>query len=136
MPTYIEKKCCQSEDLSKTYMTDRSCGVCILQSVEVQHVIGEVNVRLAWMRQRRYMGFTGEALAFHNMTNINYRHHTYKSYIDYMHGLLGRYNRKVIPACVVGMIRQIWPSSDGHYVGFTQVDEEGNMLAIDELGDI
>lgn len=71
-------------------------------------------------------------LNFANMTHANYRHFAYRNYVDYMHGKLGRGNRRVIPACVVAFIRDRWPSPDGNYVGFQDSDNHDN----DELAGV
>jgi len=82
-------------------------------------------------------GHTGPALAFGNMTNRDYRHHAYRTYIDFLYGLLGRHVRKVIPACIVDHIRTTWPDPDGKYVGFIAVNEEdGTPLHMDELEEL
>lgn len=67
------------------------------------------------------------------MTNANRRHFAYRNYVDYMHGRLGRGNRRVIPACVVTFIRECWPSPDGHYIGFKDGDETDELAVVYNL---
>ena len=45
---------------------------------------------------------------FSRMTNCDYRHLTYKESIEYIHGLLEKHNRKVIPICVEWFIKSRW----------------------------
>lgn len=54
-------------------------------------------------------------------------------YVDYIHGLLGRYNRKVIPACVVNHILMQWSDDLNNYTGFIRVDEFGQEIQVYEL---
>ena len=42
----------------------------------------------------------------------------YRQYILWRYKKLGKGNRKVCPSCVVLAIRQIYPASDGIYMGF------------------
>lgn len=133
MPHHIENKCCLREPLDRTHIPDREEGKCLLRCENIAQVIGRVNVQMAWMRRMRVFGHTGPALNFDNMTNNNYRYWAYRNYIEYIYGLLGRYNRKVVPACVVSHIRATWPDTDGEYVGFQAVDEMGAPIDMDEL---
>lgn len=136
MPHYIEDKCCTTENMSRTYLSNHAENQCVLHSEEITHLVGRVNVRCAWLRQRRYQGFTNQGLAFDNMTNENYRYHAYRCYIDYMHGLLGQYNRKVIPACVVTAIRRMYGNEDNNYTGYRHVNEHGEEVDLDELAEL
>lgn len=146
MPTSIENKCCVNEELHRTNLQDDnfipSENTCILQSkLLTDHLLGEVNVQLSWFRQQRYFGLTGDSLLFSNMTNSNSRFHAYRNYIDFIYGYLGKKNRKVIPACVVGHIRTKWPDSDHIYMGYKQAvgqdeadhDDNNEMNYPDEL---
>lgn len=137
MPSKIEKKCCMQEVFDNTYIRDFQQNVCILNCVEVQHLLSPVHLELSWLAQRQYQGFKGPALNFNNMNNNNYRYHAYRSYIGFMHGRLGRYNRRVVPACLVKHIREQWPADDGSYKGYIEVDENGEEVqADDELEDM
>jgi hypothetical protein len=67
------------------------------------------------------------------METKNFRYHAYRSYALYIHGLLGKFNRKVIPACLVKRIRDMYPS-DGGYTGYIHVDpNSGEVVPHDEL---
>ncbi|XP_069490476.1 protein FAM117A isoform X2 [Ambystoma mexicanum] len=48
-----------------------------------------------------------------------YRLVAYRSYTWWLHGRLGHRVRQVMPACVVGAIRQTFPSDSGPYRGFS-----------------
>ncbi len=45
------------------------------------------------------------------------RHNLYRKYTYAAYGHLGRGNRVVIPSCVVDLIRELHPSSNGEYMG-------------------
>ncbi len=47
-----------------------------------------------------------------------YRYLSYRSFVSWCWGLLGRRIRVIIPACVVLRIRSEFPDEEGHYVGF------------------
>lgn len=49
-----------------------------------------------------------------------YRKASYRQFCLWKYGKLGRGNRRVLPACVVKMIRQAYPSADGHYMGYRE----------------
>jgi hypothetical protein len=88
------------------------------------HILADLTVQYSWFRERRYLGYIGDALLFSNMENRNYRYHAYRNYIDFMHGYLGKRNRRVIPACVVSLIRQKWPDPHGNYIGYEEIEDE------------
>ena len=49
------------------------------------------------------------------------------SFCWFIHARLGRGVRRVIPACVIRLIRETFPSEDGTYVGYrdgTEVEEK------------
>ena len=48
----------------------------------------------------------------------SYRKAAYRQYTLWKFGKLGRGNRKILPSCVVIVIRQAYPAPDGNYMGF------------------
>ena len=136
--TRREKKCCAEENLLRTHLCDYEPGPghCVLDSPDIQHCFHPITVRHKWIDQQRYFGHTGQALDPDNMTDKNYRHHSYRTYIHYIHAKLHRYNRKVIPACVVAEIRRLYPEQDGRYVGFMDVDDNGVPIPADETEEV
>ena len=58
--------------------------------------------------------------------NTSLRLAAYRQYTWWVHGYLGRGNRRVIPACVVSAIRSRYPNQSGVYVGFQREDDDGN----------
>lgn len=147
MPTSLERKCCTEECFDLTNFQDANFtpgSQCVLQShLLVDQIFSAASLQLQWFRQRRYQGFRGNDLLFCHMTNLHYRYFAYRSYIDFLHGYLGRHNRRVIPACVVAYIRATWPDPDNKYVGFREVqmpadddDDDQPVVPRDELYDI
>lgn len=135
LPSVLEQRCCVSEDYTTAHFTNHVEGQCILATREIDVILSKEHLQLSWYQQRQYQGYTGDNLAFDLMTNKNYRYHAYRSYIQYMHGRLGRKNRRVIPACVVAKIRSIWPSTDGLYVGYKPAEDDNDPDAVDEIQD-
>ena len=142
MPPGVERKCCLNESFDLTNFQDpgfKPGEHCVLTSEFVLNsVLQTGHLQLAWVAQRRFLGFrTPQEIDVSNMNNSDYRFCAYRSYINFIYGFLGRRNRRVIPACVVGHIRNSWPSPDGIYVGFKLVDddneEEEQYVPADEL---
>ena len=50
----------------------------------------------------------------------SYRKAAYRQWILWQHGYLGRANRRVVPSCVVWVVRYKYPVSDGQYLGFEE----------------
>lgn len=127
MPTNQENICCVSESLERANLKDGfkpGPGCCILQSHEISIIFDPVSLGLSWQRQRRLAAFNeGHQLIFGNMNNEAYRYHAYVSYINMVYGFLGRRKRKVIPACIVNHIREMWPDPVGVYVGFKPLED-------------
>jgi len=44
----------------------------------------------------------------------------YRQYILWRYGKLGKGNRRVCPSCVVVVVRSVYPSADGVYMGFSR----------------
>ena len=126
MPQGVEQKCCYNECFELTNFQDAEFipgQNCVLESdLLLNGILRKCVVQTAWMGQRRRMGYLGDDLLFTHMTNANYRYHAYRQYIDFIWGYLGRHNRRVIPACVVTHIRSTWPSADGNYTGYSEVN--------------
>eukprot|EP00117_Sycon_ciliatum_P004805 scpid85745/ scgid3655/ len=55
--------------------------------------------------------------------NRSYRYACYRQFTWFVCGLLGRKVRRVVPACVVGKIREAFPEASGKYTVFLQAEE-------------
>jgi len=53
-----------------------------------------------------------------NFSMESFRKAGYRQYAMWTYGKLGRGNRRVLPACVVLMIRRAYPAPDGRYMGY------------------
>ena len=68
-----------------------------------------------------------------------YRLNAYRNFTCWVHGKLGKGNRKIIPSCVVTCIRKEFPDPNGNYTGFldgTEEQAEYDSSWILELADI
>jgi len=50
----------------------------------------------------------------------NFRKSTYRQYIIFSHGYLGRRKRKVVPLCVLWKVRDKFSAPDNNYMGFKE----------------
>ncbi|XP_069810670.1 P2X purinoceptor 7-like [Dendropsophus ebraccatus] len=57
------------------------------------------------------------------LKNRHIRKACYKSFSSWIHGYLGHGNRRPIPSCAVGKIRETYPDPDGMYTGFMFTSE-------------
>lgn len=64
---------------------------------------------------RDMLGRHGQPVDDHNQSM---RHAAYRNFILWRHGRLGAGERRVIPACCVRRIRQVFPDSMNQYTGF------------------
>jgi P2X purinoceptor 7 len=62
-----------------------------------------------------------------NVANKTYRYAAYRNFCWFVHTNLGKGVRRVIPSCVVKLIRQTFPSIDGEYVGFKEGIEKSEI---------
>jgi len=58
-----------------------------------------------------------------NIPNRSYRYAAYRQFSWFIYTKLGRYVRRIIPACVVNLIRNTYPEPNGEYVSFKDGDE-------------
>lgn len=49
----------------------------------------------------------------------------YRQYTWWIHGYLGRGDRRVIPSCVVSAVRREFPEPQDNYTGFQEANEDG-----------
>ena len=61
-------------------------------------------------------------------SHSNYRYAGYRQFTWWIHKRLGRYVRKVIPACAVKAICAVYPNADGNYIGFRTPDESNSEV--------
>lgn len=66
----------------------------------------------------------------------NYRYAAYRQFTWWVHNRLGRYVRKVIPACAVKEIREAYPDADGNYTGFRTADESHSEVDLSWIQEI
>jgi len=51
-------------------------------------------------------------------TNKAFRHAAYRQYVLWVYGRLQCDDRRTVPPCCMNVIRNKFPSADGHYTGF------------------
>ena len=57
------------------------------------------------------------------VSDTKYRYGAYRLTTLFIHGILGKGNRKVLPSCIVNFIRLLYPNCDNDYTGFKEFDE-------------
>ena len=102
MATEVENKCCKHGLNRCITQTDPFIDLCLNRNV-----LG-VNMRVR----------EDELANLEDRSNANYRHYSYRNYIYWRFGRLGRGQRMVVPSCCVLKIRSNFPSPDGIYRGF------------------
>ena len=100
MPTEDERKCCDRKKCVTSYQ--------MFKKICLDKDILEVCIKST-------ADFYAEEFDF---TANSYRKAAYRQFILWKFGKLGYHNRRVIPACVVRVIRAAYPSPDGIYMGF------------------
>ena len=100
MPTEDERKCCERKKCLTSYQKFKK--ICLDKDIL------EVCIKST-------ADFYAEEFDF---SANSYRKAAYRQYILWKFGKLGYHNRRVIPECVVRMIRAAYPSPDGIYMGF------------------
>lgn len=68
-------------------------------------------------------------------TTSSYKKATYRQFILWQEGRLGRGNYKVVPSCVIWTVRNRYPALDGLYLGLknieiTQIMQEHTVIII------
>ena len=76
---------------------------CVLYCVDIKNVLRPAIVCLAWRMQKKASGFLdADACKLSIMTNKSDRHHAYREYIEYRHGLLGNITVRLFPTVSCG----------------------------------
>ena len=103
MPTRVEQVCC-----------GKRWPHCFSMDLDVRNsCINDRNIITAFRGNREILGNLNRE---RNMRAM--RHTSYRQFVMLKYGHLGKSNRVVIPSCTVWMIRDKYPSPDGHYTGF------------------
>ena len=113
--TYLDNEpvniCCHSTALAKDHIEH---GACVTQTEDFKLVCLYKTIL------KRALGVWhhthGEEK---NINNNNYRFIAYRQYIGWIYGRLGRNERRPIPSCVLGKIRETFPSPDNTYIPFS-----------------
>ena len=95
-----ENKCCRKRTCVTSYELFRN--ICTDREVLVIAIRARCDIR------------AGEA----DYEMNSFRKAAYRQFILWRYGKLGKGNRRVCPACVVRIVRSIFPSPDGLYMGF------------------
>lgn len=100
MPSAEERKCCGKKRCVTSFHAFRK--VCLDRNILVVCVKTQAD---------------HFAEDFEFSTN-SFRKAAYRQFIMWKYGKLGYGNRRIIPSCVVTMIRAAYPSPNGQYMGF------------------
>ena len=57
------------------------------------------------------------------VSDVKYRYGAYRLATLFIHGILGKENRKVLPACILNYIRLLYPNCENGYIGFKEFTE-------------
>ena len=102
MPLEVEKLCCRQR-------------VCVTREEFFQPAVLDMSVlSIAIVNRSEVFAEDPE------YTPSSYRKAAYHQWILWWHGYLGRANRRIIPSCVVWVVRDRYPSPDGQYLGFKE----------------
>lgn len=98
---------------------------CITFHTSFNHVVLDIdtlNTARHVLMIRAISAYEREELG--NNNNRNYRYVAYKQFVYWVNSWkpLGKHNRKVIPACVIGKIRSEYPENNGIYVNHKAVE--------------
>lgn len=105
-----EKICCKNPQMLFEEEFD-----CITKTTSFANVCLDKNVLKAAMGAWRE--FRDET---RSPENKNYRFISYKQYIWWSYGYLGKNKRKPLPNCVITKIRDIYPEQSGNYVQYKE----------------
>ena len=100
METEQENVCCKKRQCITSYRTFNN--ICLNRDILEVCIKARCDIR---------------AVEF-NFSMESFRKAAYRQFALWKYGKLGRGNRRVLPACVVRLIRQAYPSADGRYMGF------------------
>jgi hypothetical protein len=67
-----------------------------------------------------YLMWQGEDMVDNGHTNREVRYQLYRTASRFRHGILGAGNRKELPTCITGDIRDAFPNPGGNYTGFAR----------------
>ncbi|XP_077320610.1 P2X purinoceptor 7-like [Lithobates pipiens] len=112
MPTARECVCCQEIANVKENIEEGS--VCITQSTIFKNMVVDrmnTTIILTIIHQSTSRAPNAD-------DNRNLRKTSYKAFTAWIHGYLGKGNRRPIPSCAVHAVRAAFPDPDGEYVGF------------------
>ena len=119
MPTLGESKCCHEfATLLGEKLTDEV--KCITKHLHFSDICLKTHIlEASYIQHRRYRNNFAD---IQNIGNKNYRFTAYHQYSAWVHHYerLGKGNRFVLPACVVGIIRNSFPSADSLYTGYKE----------------
>ena len=94
---------------------------CLVQLTSYKNIITNKELLFAYQHQRSSLFAEPEP---DNSNNEELRFSAYCLSTSYIHGKLGRFNRRVLPSCMVSTIRRLYPSQDDNYTGFKEAEEE------------
>ncbi|KAK7909692.1 hypothetical protein WMY93_014378 [Mugilogobius chulae] len=134
MPTEVESYCCHEWDLIMPQMQDLSIdeeasvstSVCIINHNDFPALLNEGVLqtffhipKINWKKRPRPAGPDGQ------LSSEQYRLVAYRIVIEWaLKGeKLGPGNRRVLPSCVVELIRKTYPSPNGQYAGFKESED-------------
>eukprot|EP00111_Clytia_hemisphaerica_P012464 TCONS_00036571-protein len=100
MPTLVENKCCGRKNCITLHA--KFGKFCLDKDILILNIKARADIRAEQV----------------NVEKNKLRKASYRQFILWKHGRLGRYERRVAPSCVVLAVRRKFPSRDGVYMGY------------------
>ncbi|XP_041463372.1 P2X purinoceptor 7-like [Lytechinus variegatus] len=126
METVLQSRCCVELANCRTHLNESI--PCITAHPDFMKVCLEKAVlRTALVARLDTRGLDVRNIPA-ELENESYRYCGYRMFTYWIHGVLGRHVRRVIPACSVQRIRDTFPAADGRYVEFRFVQDEVEVV--------
>ena len=96
-------------------------GLCLTKSPTIKNIVEDEDLILTFLAEVSISCLRG--LPKTPVSNREFRYGAYRSITRYLHGILGKRNRKILPACIIKMVRQRYPENSNNYVGYEECSD-------------
>ena len=112
---------CFNEDGSGGREVIKLKGKCVTEYPTFKNIIKDPE--LIKMHLIRMSHQSSKCFPHEPVQDSKFRYGAYRMVTLWIHGVLGRENRKVLPSCIVNKIRTLYPDCDVNYTGFKEFAE-------------